>query len=168
MRKVLETIDRISTVAAIVVFLPWMLMLVVNIVMRQFHSGISWYSEGSQYLNIWVVFIATVGTCAVNDQLRIDAVEDLLKGKPRRILRLVIAACTIIFLVILGYSFVILASRSRQVVSSMPSIKMAWVYWPIPFLCFFSAASCLLHAIWDFVNFGKENNNKAPATERTT
>jgi len=167
MRKILETIDRISTFAAILVFVPWMLVLIVNIVMRQFSSGISWYSEGSQYLNIWAVLIATVGNCAINDQLRIDVIEGKLKGTPKRILRLIIAALTIIFLVILGYSFILLASRSRQVVSSMTMLKMAWVYWPLPILCFLSAISCLLHTIWDFTNSGKEKNNQALASGGT-
>ena len=166
MQKVLKTIDRISTFFAVLVFLPWALILIINIVLRQFGSGITWYSEASQYLNIWVVFIATIGTCATNDQLRIDAIENILKGTPKRILRLVIAVLTVIFLVILGYSFFLLASRSRQTVSTMPSLRMAYVYWPLPILCFLSAISCSLHAIWDFVNFGKEN--KALTSEGKT
>jgi len=168
MRKVLETIDRISTFLAILVFVPWMLVLIINIIMRQFSSGISWYSEGSQYLNIWAVLIATVGNCAINDQLRIDVVEGMLKGTPKRILRLLVAALTITFLVVLGYSFVLLASRSRQVVSSMTMMKMAWVYWPLPILCFLSAISCLLHTIWDFMNSSGKKNNQALTSEGTT
>jgi hypothetical protein len=37
----------------------------------------------------------------------------------------------------------------------MPALKMAYIYWPIPVLCFLSALSCTLHAIWDFISFGK-------------
>ncbi|MCL2763633.1 MAG: TRAP transporter small permease, partial [Treponema sp.] len=130
----------------------------VNIIMRQFGAGISWYMESAQYLNIWTVLIATVGICATNEHLRIDAMERIFKGTPKRILRLVIALLTIVFLVTLGYSFLLLASRSRQTVSTMPFLKMAVIYWPIPILCFLSAISSLLHTIWDFTNFGKEKN----------
>ena len=168
MQKVLETIDRVSTFVGIIIFVPWMVVLIVNIVMRQFSSGISWYSEVSQYLNIWVVLIALIGTCATDDNLRIDAIEESLKGPAKRMLKLIIALFTIVFLVILGYSFFLLASRSRQAISTITSLKMAYVYWPLPFLCFLSAISCLLHAIWDFVNFGREKNNQAPAGESET
>ena len=157
MQKLLETVDRISTVMAVIVFTPLGLILLVNIVLRQFSGGISWYMETAQFLNIWAVFIATVGVCATNDHLRIDFLEGILKGKPRRILRLLISALTIVFLVVLGYSFVLLASRSRQTVSTMPALRMAYIYWPIPIMCFLSALSCLLHAVWEFINSGKGN-----------
>ena len=156
MQKLLKNIDRVSTFLGVVLFVPWMLILIVNIALRQFHSGLQWYSEASQYLNIWVVFVILVGTCATNDNLRIDAIEEGLKGTPKRILRLFIGLFTIVFLVFMGYSFLLLASRSRQVMSSLIVVKMAWVYWPIPILCFLSAISCLLHTIWDFTNSGKK------------
>jgi TRAP-type C4-dicarboxylate transport system permease small subunit len=131
------------------------LILTLNIVLRLFSGGISWYMESAQFLNIWSVFIAAVGLCATNDHLHIDAIEGALKGTPKRIMRLLIALLTIAFFIILGYSFVLLASRARQTVSTMPALKMSYIYWPAPVLCFFSALSCALHAVWDFVNFGK-------------
>jgi TRAP-type C4-dicarboxylate transport system permease small subunit len=70
-------------------------------------------------------------------------------------MRLLIALLTIAFFIILGYSFLLLASRARQTVSTMPALKMSYVYWPVPILCFLAALSCALHAVWDFVNFGK-------------
>jgi TRAP-type C4-dicarboxylate transport system permease small subunit len=168
MQKVLETIDRISTVMAVIAFLPLCLILLVNIVLRQFGVGISWYMEAVQYLNIWVVLIATVGTCATNDHLRIDAIEVKLKGTAKRILRLLVAVLTIVFLIVLGYSLLLLASRSRQFISTMPSLRMAYVFWPLPILCFFSAISCLLHAIWDFARSIKEEKNQLLTSESKT
>jgi TRAP-type C4-dicarboxylate transport system permease small subunit len=155
MRKILETIDRISTAAAVVLFVLVVLILLLNIVLRQFSGGISWYMESAQFLNIWSVFIAVLGLCATNDHLHIDAVEGILKGAPKRIIRLVIALLTVAFFIILGYSFVLLASRSRNTVSTMPALRMAYIYWPIPVLCFLSAISCALHAVWDFISFDK-------------
>ncbi|MDR2435506.1 MAG: TRAP transporter small permease subunit [Treponema sp.] len=155
MRKILETIDRISTAIAIILFVLMVLILLLNIVLRQFSSGISWYMESAQFLNIWSVFIAVLGLCATNDHLHIDAIEGVLKGTPKRIIRLVITLFTVGFFIILGYSFVLLASRSRNTISTMPALKMAYIYWPIPVLCFLSALSCTLHAIWDFMSFGK-------------
>ena len=155
MRKILETIDRISTGIGIALIVPMMVILLVNILLRQFSGGISWYMETSQFLNVWAVFAVTVGLCATNDHLHIDALEGALKGTPKRIMRIFIAALTVFFLCVLGYSFVIIASRSRQRVNSMQYLKMAWIYWPIPIMCFLSAISCALHAIWDFMNFGK-------------
>jgi TRAP-type C4-dicarboxylate transport system permease small subunit len=154
MRKILETIDRIFTAAAVILFLLVVIILTLNIVLRLFSGGISWYMESAQFLNIWSVFIAAVGLCATNDHLHIDAIEGVLKGTPKRAIRLVIALLTAAFFVILGYSFVLLASRARQTVSTMPELKMAYIYWPVPILCFLAALSCALHGAWDFINFG--------------
>jgi len=162
MQKILETIDRISTTLAVITFVPICLIMLVNIILRQFGSGFTWFMEAVQYLNIWVVMIATVGICASNEHLRVDAVEAKLKGNVKRILRLVVAICTIVFLSVLGYSLFLLAARSRQFISTMPSLRMSYVFWPLPILCFMSALSCLLHAIWDFIKSGKEENNPMP------
>jgi len=168
MRKFLDVIDRISTVLAVIMFVPMMLILTLNIILRRFSGGISWYMESAQFLNVWGVFIAMVGICAVNDHLRVDAIEGILRGTPKRIVRLGISALIVIFLVVLGYSFVLLASRSRQSVSTMPGVKFAVIYWPIPILCFFSAISCTLHGIWDFVNSGKGEKTKMLKGESET
>ena len=155
MQRILETIDRISTGLGIALIVPMMVILFMNILLRQFSGGFSWYMETAQFLNVWSVFAVAIGLCATNDHLHIDAVESMLKGTPRRVMRLFIAMLTIFFLCVLGYSFVIIASRSRQRVNTMQYLKMAWIYWPIPIMCFLSAISCALHAIWDFMNFGK-------------
>jgi TRAP-type C4-dicarboxylate transport system permease small subunit len=155
MRKVLETVDRISTAIAVGLFALVVLILTLNIVLRLFSGGISWYMESAQFLNIWSVFIAAVGLCATGDHLHIDAIEGALKGTPKRIVRLLIALLTTVFFIILGYSFTLLASRARQTVSTMPALKMAYIYWPVPVLCYFSALSSALHGAWDFANFGK-------------
>lgn len=160
MRKFLEAIDRISTTIAVLLFVPVVGILTLNIILRQFSGGISWYMESAQFFNIWGVFIALAGICATNDHLRVDAIEGILKGMPKRIIRLIISVLTVIFLVFLGYAFVLLASRSRQTVSTMPAVKFAVIYWPIPVLLFFSAVSCSLHAISDFANSGKEEKTK--------
>jgi TRAP-type C4-dicarboxylate transport system permease small subunit len=155
MRKIIEIIDRISTTISVILFALVVLILSLNIVLRMFSGGISWYMESAQFLNIWSVFIATVGLCATNDHLHIDAVEGVLKGTPKRVIRLLIGIAIIAFFIILGSSFLILASRSRHTVSTMPALKMAYIYWPIPILCFICALSCALHTIWDCINFGK-------------
>ena len=154
MRKILETIDRIATAIAVVLFALVVIILTLNIVLRLFSGGISWYMESAQFLNIWSVFIAAAGLCATNDHLHIDAIEGVLNGTPKRVIRLLIAALTTVFFVILGYSFVLLASRARQTVSTMPALKMAYIYWPVPILCFLSALSCALHGVWDCIHFG--------------
>ena len=168
MRKFLDAIDRISTAVAVIMFVPMMLILTLNIILRQFSGGISWYMESAQFLNVWGVFVAMAGVCAVNDHLRVDAIEGVLKGTPKRIIRLVISVLIVGFLVVLGYSFVLLASRSRQTVSTMPGLKFAVIYWPIPILCFFSAISCVLHGIWDFVNSGNGEKTKMLKGESET
>jgi TRAP-type C4-dicarboxylate transport system permease small subunit len=154
MRKILETVDRITTTISVVMMAALVLILTANILLRFFSGGFSWYMETSTFLNVWSVFIASVGLCATNDHLHIDAIEGVVKGQVKRAVRLVICILTVFFFIVMGYAFLLLASRSRQTVSTMPALKMAWIYWPIPILCFFSAITCAMHGIWDFTHFG--------------
>jgi len=122
-------------------------------------GGLPWYMESSQYLNVWCVFIAGVGLCAKNDHLRIDALEGILKGVAKKWLRLVIALFTALFFAMVAAAFFLLAGKSRQLISTMPPLRMAYVYWLIPIMCVLSAAATLLRGIHDFRTFGREEDN---------
>ncbi|GHV31219.1 hypothetical protein AGMMS4952_19510 [Spirochaetia bacterium] len=164
MKKLLNIIDKVCTGIAVSFFIMLVLVLLLNIVLRIFRGGISWYMETAQFFNVWSVFITAIALCATNDHLHIEAVEGVLHGTPKRIIRILIGAAIVIFFIALGISFTILAARSRHAISTMTFLKMSYVYWPIPFLCFLSALSCTLKTIYDFINFNEKSENAGEET----
>ncbi|MDR0876822.1 MAG: TRAP transporter small permease subunit [Treponema sp.] len=159
MRKLLSTIDKICTAIAVLFFIMLVLVLLLNIVLRLFRGGISWYMETAQFFNVWSVFITAIALCATNDHLHIEAIEGVLHGTPKRIIRIIIGIAIVIFFIALGISFTILATRSRHAISTMTFLRMSFVYWPIPFLCFLSALSCTLKTVYDFISFDEKSEN---------
>ncbi len=150
MKKILQIADKTSTIIAATLFGIMTLIMAYNIITRALHGGISWYMETSQYLNVWAVFIAGIGLCATSDHLRIDAIEGFLKGTPKKILRVVIGVITCLFYVMLGVGFILLATKSKQTISTLEPLKMSLIYWPIPFICWLSAIAALLRCILEY------------------
>jgi len=124
-----------------------MTIIAYNVVARFVGGGIKWYMESAQYLNVWAMFIAGIGLCATSDHLRITLMEDLLKGRWKTGNKVLVAIISFTFYALLTYGTFLLASRSRQVISTMPGLKMAYVYWLLPITAGLSAISVILGLI---------------------
>lgn len=149
MRTLQCWLDRTATVTAGGLVAVFMAVMVYNVFSRYFFGGgISWYMESSQFLNIWAVFVGGVGLCASNDHLRVSVLDSVLKGKPALAGRVLVALLTAAFYCLLCYASCLLAWRTRQSVSTMPTVKMAWIYWPVPV----AAALSALAVVVNFVN----------------
>lgn len=133
MRKLQRWLDRTTTVAASGLTALFMIVMVYNVLSRYFFGGgISWYMESSQFLNIWAVFVGGIGLCAANDHLRVPVLENVLPARRGFAVRAAVALATALFYGLVCYASCLLALRTRQSVSTMPAVKMAWIYWPIP------------------------------------
>ena len=147
MKKLQEGINRATTVLSAILMGVVMAILAYNVFARFLGGGIHWYMEASQYLNIWAMLIAGIGICAKGEHLRIQALESLLKGKAYKFNKLIISLLTIAFYSLFAYGSFLLATRSRQSISTMAPLKMAYVYWLMPVTAMLSALSAALHAI---------------------
>ena len=159
MKKFLKLVDQVSTWISVACFAAVAVIMTINIFARMFSGGLTWYMESAQFLNVWSVFIACVGLCAANDHLRIDAIDGILRkhGNSLKWMHLINTFINALFFAMLGVAFFLLASKSRQIIATIPMFKMSAVYWPIPFLLFFSAVMVLLRGIYDFKHFGEED-----------
>lgn len=144
MRKLQQTIDRTVMIISSVLLGAMMMIIAYNVVARFVGGGIKWYMESAQYLNVWAMFIAGIGLCATTDHLRITMTEDLLKGHWKTGNKILVGIITTVFYIILAYGSFLLASKSRQVISTMQSLKMAYVYWLLPIASGLSAISVIL------------------------
>ena len=150
MKKLQEKIDTITTAISAVLLGVVVIILSYNVFARFLGGGIQWYMEASQYLNVWAMLIAGIGICAKGEHLRISAIEGLLKGNGIKISRLLTALLTIAFYLLFAYGAYLLASRSRQDISTMAPLKMAYVYWLMPVISVLSAISTALQAVIQF------------------
>ncbi len=138
-------IDRVTMIISSILCALFMIIVVYNVAARYFfNGGIQWYMESSQYLNIWSVLVAGIGICASNDHLRVSIIDELLRGAPKKVFHLMAAIFSCAFYLFLAYSAFLLAGRSRQVISTMVSLKMSYVYWLIPVVATLSAFAVLL------------------------
>ena len=146
--KLQRWVDRAATILACVICAVFMTIIIYNVAARYFFDGgIQWYMEASQYLNVWAMLIAGVGLCASNDHLRVSIIDEMLKGKVKKVDRVVVSILTFAFYLILAYSSYLLAMRARQTISTMEPLKMSYVYWMMPVTAALSACAVLLEIV---------------------
>ena len=142
-------VDRVATTVSAILCAIFMCIVVYNVASRYAApgGGIQWYMESSQYLNVWAMFICGIGLCATNDHLRVSIIDEMLKGRVKTVDRCIVAVLTFAFYVFVAYSAYLLASRSRQTISTMEPLKMSYVYWMLPVTSALSALAVLVDII---------------------
>lgn len=146
--KIQRWVDRTTTVIACLICAVFMLIVIYNVAARYFFDGgIQWYMEGAQYLNVWAMFIAGIGLCASNEHLRVSMIDEFLGGRIKTLDRVIVSVLTFAFYLIVAYSAYLLASRSRQTISTMEPLKMSYVYWMLPVTAGLSALAVLLEIV---------------------
>jgi len=159
MRKLQQAIDRAVMVISSILLGAMMIIIAYNVVARFVGGGIKWYMESAQYLNVWAMFIAGIGLCATTDHLRITMTEDLLKGRWKTGNKILVGIITTVFYILLTYGTFLLASKSRQVISTMQSLKMAYVYWLLPIASGLSAVSVILGLVIQLTGKDKDGGD---------
>lgn len=149
-------IDKIALVISGTLLGIMMIILAYNVVARFIGGGIPWYMESTQYLNVWAMFIAGIGICVSSEHLRISMIEDVLPGKMKLIQKILVGIVTIAFYVLLAYGTYLLAIKSKQQISTMRPLKMAYVYWPLPIASGMSAVSTCIALIIDCMHLSKK------------
>ncbi|MEA4969412.1 MAG: TRAP transporter small permease subunit [Candidatus Pelethousia sp.] len=145
MLKLKKAIDKVCTACAAVLLGAMVVILGYNVMARFLGGGIQWYMESAQYLTVWAMFIVGVALCVSQEHLRIDMPKVTGWLKTVNITLLCVAEAG--FYLLLGYAMYLLASKSKQVISTMQPLKMAYVYWPLAIFSFLSAFSAVLGTI---------------------
>lgn len=85
MKKLQQTMDKITTMISSILCAAMMIILFANVVLRLIPSvgGFKWYMESSQYLNVWSMLIACIGINAMGTNLRVEVVDSIFGTKPR-------------------------------------------------------------------------------------
>lgn len=160
MRRLQNRIDKTVMVLSSILLGAMMIIIAYNVVARFVGGGIKWYMESAQYLNVWAMFIAGIGLCATSDHLRITLSEDLLKGRWKTGNKILVGIITFVFYALLTYGTFLLASRSKQVISTMQSLKMSYVYWLLPITSGLSAISVILGLVIQLTDKDRDGGNE--------
>ena len=80
--RIIQTwIDRITTGVASVLIGIMFLVIIANVILRGVPAvgGFRWYMEFSQYANVWAMLIAAAGIAVQCTNLRVEAVDTIMK-----------------------------------------------------------------------------------------
>lgn len=163
MRRLQYKIDKTVMIISSILLGAMMVIIAYNVVARFIGGGIKWYMESAQYLNVWAMFIAGIGLCVSSDHLRITLTEDLLRGRWKTGNKILVGIITFVFYAFLAYGTFLLASRSKQVISTMQNFKMAYVYWLLPITTGLSSISVILGLV---IQLTDKDKNGGPANDR--
>lgn len=159
MEKTKAFIDKVFTYLSALLLLAVVIILGANIVSRVFGKGFSWYMEGSQFINVWSVFLGGVALAACKEHIRIEAIDELFKGRKKIVPITITHITTLVFSLCLAYAMFLLASKSRQTIATMYPLKMAYVYYPLIVLSLLSALSSIIAMLVDLKAY-KEDSQK--------
>ena len=110
----------------------------------------------SQYLNVWSMMIAVIAISVKTEHLKVNLAEDLAKGVWKKVVKVIVAIFNILFFIGMAYGTYLLATKSKQVVSTMPMFKMAQVYWMLPITAVLSAAATAIGLVVDLTEKEEE------------
>jgi TRAP-type C4-dicarboxylate transport system permease small subunit len=121
--------------------------------------------ESAQYLNVWAMLLAGVGICAMGAHMRINALEEALKGRWRTINRVAVSAVTIAFTALRLWR--VLAGHQVPAEHFHHAfLKMALVYWMLPVCGVLSALSAgldlLVRLRWGDAAGEHEDKRRSP------
>ena len=151
MKKLQQTMDKITTLISSILCAAMMIILFANVVLRLIPSvgGFKWYMESSQYLNVWSMLIACIGINAMGTNLRVEVVDSIF-GKTvlgKKLVVLIRDVFIILFYALVTYSGWQLCTRAKQAVSTMPQFTMGQVYTIFPI----AGVICVLGAVVNLI-----------------
>lgn len=134
MMKIYEWIEEYIP---IVIFVIICLVMILQVFMRLlFGISFSWSVEVSQYLNVWISFIAIGYVRKLNSHIKIEMFYDWLAKKMPKWLDITFFVIkkilNIVYMVLLIWLGLALAIRSINFLSSAMQISQFWLYVCVP------------------------------------
>lgn len=131
MEKLKNFIDKINKAVSVVTIAFFVLLIIAcvgQVVFRYvFHHPLSWSEELARYCFIWMHLVAASLLCQANEHATVTAVLDIIKGKARKILNIIIELVIFVdgsLMLIYGAQ---LAYNTRMNLSAALSLNMAVV-----------------------------------------
>ena len=112
-------------------------ILVGNVTLRFFNSSIASTEELSQFLMFFITFLGTSYAARSGMHIRMSMLSDALRGKPQKILAIVVSvgsAIVMFYIAYLSYKYVMkIASLNRVSPILQWPVQYVWIIMPIGF-----------------------------------
>ena len=126
--KAVKWLDEHFEEFMLVIFLVLISVLtMLQIIARNMSKALSWPEEFCRFCWIWSVFLSIPYTIRMNNMLRVNVVVDLLPGKLRKIINIIVEVIvTITMAVFFWHSLTV---EQNFIKSQQTSPAMAWPMW---------------------------------------
>ena len=131
--RIFKYLETVQTSICILMLIFMSLLVVVQVLSRYlFNYSFVWAEELVRYLMIWMVMIGAALVQSKNEHIRIDFFTMLAGPRGRRIMETIFRLFTLLFLTILVFKGIKIASFNRLFESSGLRITMFWPTMALP------------------------------------
>ena len=155
--KLSDLLDKVMEVAIVFMLGAMVAITGAQIVCRIFFTSLAWSEEATRYLLIWSTLLGAGCVYKHSGHISISIVQDILPGKAKDVLQIVIhGLCTFLFLLILYYGVRYFGRQGKQLSPAM-RLPMRYIYTCIPIGCAIMAFHALDAALQSLLHLlGKE------------
>lgn len=115
------------------------LLIFINVICRYItHYSIPWCEEATRYMFVAVIFLTLNTMIAQGSALRVDIIDNYVKGKGKLFLSIIQTILTVVALGVFTYSGIMLMQAGKTSVSPAMHIPMYLIYSLMPIGYFLS------------------------------
>jgi TRAP-type C4-dicarboxylate transport system permease small subunit len=132
-QKISRAIGKLLDIVVVALLALMSVLIFAQVLGRfVFKNGLFWAEELARFSMVTMVYLGAGLACKYGDHIKVTIMEEMFKGRVRKIYRIVLALISIGFLSILTYyGFLVLGVVSSQLSANM-QISMSVVYVMIP------------------------------------
>jgi C4-dicarboxylate transporter DctQ subunit len=146
-KKIYMRLQSVQTVVIAFILGIMMTLIIINVITRfVFNYTLSWSEECARYLFVQLIFLGCSLGIKENKQIRIDLIDNFLKGKSRKTIELLRHAISLIATCVLILGGMGLIEAGRKVLSAGMRLPMFLFYICIPIGCILCTIE-LIHQI---------------------
>lgn len=133
--KAVKLIRRVADALIVVLFAALVVLVLIQVFTRTFHTSQTWIDEISKFVFVWLTYLGGSVTVSRGMNITFDLILESVKGKTFKILFTLVNICTLIFLV----AMLVLGSQNawanRVQTSTMTNVNMGLMNLAIPIGC---------------------------------
>ncbi len=159
--KINYFMNNIEEYVSILLFSSLIILCFLQILFRfVFNFSLSWTEELSRYVFIALVYISASLAVMRGAHVRVEVIDNYIKGANKRILDTIIDLSFAIFMIYIGYYGIEITIETLDVEQTTPALgwSSGWVYAVVPFSFYLIALRLIQRAYLRLTNKLDESN----------
>ncbi|MCE4935756.1 TRAP transporter small permease [Aliivibrio fischeri] len=159
--KINYFMNNIEEYVSILLFSSLIILCFLQILFRfVFNFSLSWTEELSRYVFIALVYISASLAVVRGAHVRVEVIDNYIKGANKRILDTIIDLSFAIFMIYIGYYGIEITIETLDVEQTTPALgwSSGWVYAVVPFSFYLIALRLIQRAYLRLTNKLDESN----------